>query len=58
MTKKYRSVLVFSIIMIATILLSACTQSLSSAPAATPTLIATGLFVSPVASVENPMDII
>ena len=58
MNQKHRSVLAISIFMIVTVLLSACTQSLSSAPAATPTLIATGLFVSPVASVENPMDII
>lgn len=58
MPSKHRSVQVFSIFMIAAVFLSACTQSLSSAPAETPTLIATGLFVSPVASVENPMEMI
>lgn len=58
MPSKHRSVQVFSIFMIAAVFLSACTQSLSSAPVATPTLIATGLFVSPVASVENPMEMI
>lgn len=58
MSNKRRSVLALSIFMIATVVLSACTQSLSSAPAATPTLIATGLFVSPIASVENPMEMI
>jgi LysM repeat protein len=58
MTIKQRSVLAISIFMIVAVLLSSCTQSLSSAPVETPTLIATGLFVSPVASVENPMEMI
>lgn len=44
--------------MITTVLISACTQSLSSAPAATPTLIPTGLFVAPLPSAENPMAMI
>ncbi len=38
--------------------LSACTQSVSTAPANTPTVIATGLFVSPYPSTGNPMDMI
>lgn len=58
MSKSRRSVLVFSVFMISTMLVSACTQSLSAAPVATPTLLPTGLFVSPVASVENPMAMI
>ena len=58
MIQKRRSVLVISIFMIAVVMLSACTQSLSSAPEETPTLIPTGLFVSPIASVENPMAMI
>jgi LysM repeat protein len=58
MSKSRRSVLVFSIFMISTLLISACTQSLSAAPVATPTLLPTGLFVTPVASVENPMQMI
>lgn len=58
MPSKHRSVQVISIFMIAAVFLSACTQSLSSAPVETPTLIPTGLFVSPVASVENPMEMI
>jgi LysM repeat protein len=58
MSKSRLSVLVFSIFMISTMLISACTQSLSAAPVATPTLLPTGLFVSPVASVENPMAMI
>ncbi|MBL8090944.1 MAG: LysM peptidoglycan-binding domain-containing protein [Anaerolineales bacterium] len=58
MSKTRRSVLVISIMMISTLLISACTQSLSAAPIETPTLLPEGLFVSPIASVENPMDMI
>lgn len=58
MTNKRRSVLAISIFMITAVILSACTQSLSSAPVETPTSIPTGLFVSPIASVENPMAMI
>ncbi len=58
MPSKHRSVQIISIMMIAAVLLTACTQSLSEAPVATPTLIPTGLFVSPIASVENPMALI
>jgi len=58
MKNSRKGVLVFSIFMIATMAISACTQSLSNAPAATPTVIPTGLFVSPIASVENPMAMI
>src|SRR5512139_2262620 len=49
-----------AIIMFITIstLISACEVSLSSPPASTPTLIPTGLFVSPFPSVENPMAMI
>lgn len=36
--------------------MSACTQSLSSVPAATPTLLPPALFVSPLPSAANPMD--
>lgn len=58
MTKKQRGVLVLSLFAIASLLISACEQSLSTAPAETPTVIPTGLFVSPIASVENPMAMI
>ena len=58
MNNKQRVLLVISIFVISTLLISACTQSLSSVPAATPTVIATGLFVAPIASVENPMALI
>jgi LysM repeat protein len=39
-------------------LMVACERSISQAPVTTPTLIATGLFVSPFPSVENPMAMI
>jgi LysM repeat protein len=58
MSTSRRSVLAISVFMISTLLISACTQSLSAAPVATPTLLPTGLFVSPIASVENPMAMI
>ncbi len=58
MSKKQRGMLVVFIFVISTMLISACTQSLSSAPAATPTLLPDGLFVSPFPSVENPMAMI
>lgn len=58
MTKKQRGVLVLSLFVVASLLLSACEQSLSTPPAETPTPIPTGLFVSPIASVENPMAMI
>jgi LysM repeat protein len=58
MSKTQRGMLVVFILVIATVMTSACTQSLSSAPAVTPTLIPPQLFVSPIASVENPMAMI
>ena len=58
MSNKQRISMIISILVISTLVISGCTQSLSSAPKATPTLIATGLFVSPFPSVENPMAMI
>lgn len=58
MSKKQRGILVVFIFVVSTMLISACTQSLSAAPAATPTLLPDGLFVSPFPSVENPMAMI
>ncbi len=58
MSKKQRGMLAVFIFVVSTMLISACTQSLSSAPAATPTLLPDGLFVSPFPSVENPMAMI
>ncbi|MDD2920648.1 MAG: LysM peptidoglycan-binding domain-containing protein [Anaerolineales bacterium] len=58
MSNKQRGLLIVFIFLISTMLLSACTQSLSKAPAKTPTLLPTGLFVSPIPSAENPMAMI
>ena len=58
MSNKQRGLLAIFILVTSTVIISACTQSLSSAPAATPTLLPPDLFVSPIASVENPMAMI
>lgn len=58
MNKKRNSMLAIFTFIVATMLISACTQSLSAAPIATPTLLPEGLFVSPFPSVENPMAMI
>jgi len=58
MSKKQRGLLAVFIIIMSTVMISACTQSLSLAPVATPTLIPPELFVSPLPSVENPMQLI
>jgi LysM repeat protein len=58
MSNKQRGMLAIFILIISTVMISACTQSLSSAPAATPTLLPPQLFVSPLPSVENPMAMI
>jgi len=55
---KYNKNKLAMIILIGVIIISACTQSYSQAPAATPTLIPPDLFVSPFPSVENPMAMI
>ncbi|HTP02330.1 MAG TPA: LysM peptidoglycan-binding domain-containing protein [Anaerolineales bacterium] len=47
-----------SILLLGVLLASACTQSYSTAPAGTPTLIPTGLFVSPYPSGQDPLKII
>lgn len=57
MNRKIR-VRLAGILLLGAILASACTQSYSQAPAATPTLIPTGLFVSPFPSGQDPMQII
>ncbi len=58
MSNKQRGLLSIFIFVVSTMLLSACTQSLSSVPAKTPTLLPTGLFVSPIPSAQNPMAMI
>jgi LysM repeat protein len=58
MSNHKRGLLAICGLITVTLMITACTQSLSQAPAATPTLIPTGLFVSPFPSVENPMAMI
>jgi LysM repeat protein len=58
MSNKKRGLLAIFILVLSTIMISACTQSLSSAPVATATVIPPELFVSPFPSVENPMAMI
>ncbi len=56
MSNKRRGMLAIFILVISALLMSACKQSLSSVPAATPTLLPPELFVSPLPSAANPMD--
>ena len=58
MIKNHRRMLTLSVFVAAAVILSACERSISAAPVETATPIATGLFVSPIASVENPMEMI
>jgi LysM repeat protein len=46
------------ILVVGMLLASACTQTYSQAPLATPTLISTGLFVSPFPSGQDPLQIV
>lgn len=46
------------LIVLGTMMASACTQTYSQAPLATPTLISTGLFVSPFPSGQDPLKIV
>jgi len=58
MSNKKRGLVTLSLLAVTSLLISACERSLSQAPVVTPTLIATGLFVSPFPSAENPLDMI
>jgi LysM repeat protein len=58
MSNKQRCLLVIFILVISSVMISACEQKLSTAPLATPTLLPPELFVSPLPSVENPMAMI
>ncbi|HET6846953.1 MAG TPA: LysM peptidoglycan-binding domain-containing protein [Anaerolineales bacterium] len=46
------------VLILGVILASACTQTYSQAPLATPTLISTGLFVSPFPSGQDPLQVV
>lgn len=56
--QKNNRVRLVSILFLAAILVSACTQSYSQLPLATPTLIPTGLFVSPFPAGQDPLKIV
>jgi len=58
MNYNQRSTLKISVVIITMILTASCKVPISQAPVSTPTLIPTGLFVSPLPSVENPMAMI
>ena len=57
MYRKSNAILV-SLIVLGTLAASACTQTYSQAPLATPTLISTGIFVSPFPSGQDPLKIV
>jgi LysM repeat protein len=56
--KKNPNVQLAGVLLLAAILASACTQTYSQAPLATPTLLPTGLFVSPFPSGQDPLQIV
>jgi len=58
MSNKQRGLLVVFILVISTVMVSACTRAASTAPIATATILPPELFVSPLPSVENPMAMI
>lgn len=55
---RHFSVKLIGVLMLAAVLASACTQVYSQAPLGTPTLIPTGLFVSPFPSGQDPLKIV
>jgi len=58
MTHRKSGATLAGLMILGTMLVSACVRYGSQAPLATPTLISTGLFVTPFPSVENPMELI
>lgn len=58
MNNKQRGLLVIFILVISSVMVSACEQKLSTPPIVTATVIPPDLFVSPFPSVENPMAMI
>jgi len=55
---KNLNVRLIGLLLVGVILASACTQTYSQAPLGTPTLISTGLFVSPFPSGQDPLQIV
>ena len=58
MSNKQRGLLVIFILVISMVMISACERALSTPPAATATVLPPNLFVSPIATGENPMAMI
>jgi LysM repeat protein len=56
--RRYSAVKVLTLLILGMLVVSACTQTYSQAPLATPTLISTGLFVSPFPSGQDPLQIV
>src|SRR5512140_934098 len=56
--KTNRTMKITGILILGVLVASACTQTYSQTPLGTPTLIPTGLFVSPIASGQDPLQII
>ena len=56
--RRKSSVILVSLLLLGSVIASACTQTYSQAPLATPTLISTGLFVSPFPSGQDPLKIV
>jgi len=56
--RRKSSVILVSLLVLGSVIASACTQTYSQAPLATPTLISTGLFVSPFPSGQDPLKIV
>src|SRR5574340_107993 len=55
---KTSHVWIVGVLMLGVMLASACTQTYSQAPLATPTLISTGLFVSPFPAGQDPLQVV
>lgn len=58
MANRKISVIVFSLMAMTAIIVSGCTQPYSNVPLETPTANPTNLFISPVATTDNPMEMI
>src|SRR5512140_284695 len=56
--KKNHALMLTGILLVGVLLVSACTQTYSQTPLGTPSLIPTGLFVSPFPSGQDPLQII
>jgi LysM repeat protein len=58
MANRNKNMILVSLLVLTAIIISACTQPYSNVPLETPTANPTNLFVSPIATTDNPMDMI